>query len=140
LIQKLIGNEAQAVLSRLEKEKSLLGLTSVECDYCFYNYYLLPCRYIFHEDMYGRKLLIADRWADFQQLFAESDFEIYESRERVEILEHKGEEQQTNIRHTRFNELVERLQDCYWRVEEAGNVNEAIGFVDTLAIALENVL
>src|SRR6266516_1612281 len=60
-IQRLIINEACAVMDRIEKSKSVPGLTSLNCHCLFRNRYLLPCKHIFHEHIYGNsKLLTAD--------------------------------------------------------------------------------
>jgi hypothetical protein len=82
--QHLIVKEACAIMDRIEKGKSALGLISLDCFCLFRNRYLLPCRHIFHEHMYGNvKLLTADVWRAFQRIFEESGFEVYESHEQV---------------------------------------------------------
>ena len=71
-------------MDRIESGKSAPGLTSLDCHCLFRNRYLLPCKHIFHEHMYGNsKLLTTDVWKIFQKMFEESGFEIYESRESV---------------------------------------------------------
>ena len=71
------------------KTKSLKGApghTSLDCHCLFRNRYLLPCKHIFHEQIYGyTKLLTANAWKIFQELFEENGFEVYESRELVMI-------------------------------------------------------
>jgi hypothetical protein len=64
-VQQMLINEICAVEGRLEKGKAAPGLTSLSCNCLFFHKYLLPCRHIFHENMYGTtKLLIisADPW------------------------------------------------------------------------------
>ena len=140
-MQKLIGDEALAVRTRLEKGKELPGLTTVECHCRFFTRYLVPCRHIFHEDMYGDKLLTPERWLVFQQLFAENGFEVYQSRELVDVPPTQEEaEREAGLRHMQFNEMLERLRDQYWRVEEAGDEGQAAGFIEGLAAALNPVL
>ncbi len=83
-IQRLLIKEACAVMDRIEKGKCTSGLTSFDCHCLFRNRYLLPCKHIFHEHMYGNmKLLTADVWEMFQRIFEESGYEVYESRESV---------------------------------------------------------
>src|SRR6185312_8638621 len=61
--QKLLIKEACAVMKRIESGKNAPGLTSLDCDCLFTNKYLLPCKHIFHEHMYGStKLLTNDVW------------------------------------------------------------------------------
>jgi hypothetical protein len=101
---------------------------------------LVPCRHIFHEDTYGTKLLTAECWTVFQQLFAESGFEVYQSRELVEVPPPQAEAQrEADIRHLAFNEMLEQLRDQYWRVEEAGDAEQAADFLNQLATALNDV-
>jgi len=40
---------------------------------------------MFHKHMYGDKLLTSNVWVQFQQMFVENGFEIYERREIVRI-------------------------------------------------------
>jgi len=77
--QHLIIKEACAVMDRLEKGKGVPDLTSLDCHCLFHHRYLLPCKHIFHEHMYGNKLLTTDIWQMFHKIFEESGFEIYES-------------------------------------------------------------
>ncbi|GET56479.1 hypothetical protein GLOIN_2v1789307 [Rhizophagus irregularis DAOM 181602=DAOM 197198] len=79
--QQLIIREACAVMNRLEKEKSTPGLTSLDCFCLFCHRYLLPYKHIFHEHMYGNKLLTTNVWQMFCKIFEESGFKVYESRE-----------------------------------------------------------
>ncbi|CAB4439595.1 unnamed protein product [Rhizophagus irregularis] len=79
--QQLIIREACAVMNRLEKGKSTPGLTSLDCFCLFRHRYLLPCKHIFYEHMYGNKLLTTDVWQMFREIFEKSGFEVYESRE-----------------------------------------------------------
>ena len=69
-------------------------LTLLDCDCLFMNKYLLPCKHIFHEHMYGSTKLLTDHvWRTFQTMFEESGFEIYERREQITILMPQTEEQ-----------------------------------------------
>ncbi|CAB4484293.1 unnamed protein product [Rhizophagus irregularis] len=79
--QQLIIREACAVMNRLEKGKSTPGLTSLDCFCLFCHQYLLPYKHIFHEHMYGNKLLTTNVWQMFCKIFEESGFKVYESRE-----------------------------------------------------------
>ncbi len=115
-VQQLIGDETLAVTRRLEKGKPSPGLETAAC-YCrFFTRYLVPCRHIFHEDWYEvNKLLTEEKWTAFQRMFAESGFEIYQSRERVEVLAAEEIDHEAHQHQGRFNELLERLRDRYWR-------------------------
>src|SRR5215213_5582279 len=119
--QQLIIKEACAVMDRLEKGKGVPGLNSLNCYCLFRNRYLLPCKHIFHEHMYGNKLLTADVWKMFHEIFQESGFEVYESRES--FIEYVQTEQQKSAENRRIavGELTERVRDRYWRVEEKGD-------------------
>ncbi|RHZ76277.1 hypothetical protein Glove_199g214 [Diversispora epigaea] len=111
-VQQMLIKEIGAVMDRLEKGKCVPGLTSLECHCLFHNRYLLPCKHIFHEHMYGNQLLTDDTWKKFQGLFEENGFEIYEQRELVieEIpIQTDAEKKIENRRHT-VNELTERVQ------------------------------
>ena len=85
-VQKLVVEEVLAVEKRLEKGKEPPGLISLDCQCLFFRRYLLPCKHIFHDHIYGtNKLLNSNAWIRFQQMFEDSGFEIYEHRELVEV-------------------------------------------------------
>lgn len=140
LFQHLIIKEALAVTSRLEKGKGTPGLTSLECHYLFRNRYLLPCKHIFHEHLYGNKLLTIDVWRMFREMFEESGFEVYESRES--FIEYVQTEQQKGAEHRRLAvaELTERVRDRYWSVEETGDVERIETFVSMLEASLNPII
>jgi hypothetical protein len=138
--QHLIIKEALAVTSRLEKGKGTPGLTSLECHCLFRNRYLLPCKHIFHEHLYGNKLLTADVWRTFQEIFEESGFEVYESRES--FIECVRTEKQKGAEHRRLTvaELTERVRDRYYSVEETGDVERIENFVSMLEASLNPII
>ncbi|GBC05975.1 hypothetical protein RclHR1_06530015 [Rhizophagus clarus] len=69
-VQQMLINEICAVEGRLKKGKLAPGLALPSCYCLFFHRYLLLCRHIFHENMYGTtKLLIPDVWKKFQQMF-----------------------------------------------------------------------
>ncbi len=73
--------------------------------------------------MYGvKRLLSVDAWEQFQQMFEETGFEVYQHHELVEVDSETtyAEIAQENRRLT-LNELMERTRDVYWRVEEKGS-------------------
>ncbi|RHZ63302.1 hypothetical protein Glove_330g7 [Diversispora epigaea] len=87
-IQQKIVSEVHTVEKRIEKGKDVPVLTSLNCYCLFFRQYLLPCRHIFHNHLYGeKKLLTTNTWEQFQQMFMESGFKfkVYISRELVEI-------------------------------------------------------
>jgi hypothetical protein len=112
--QQLMIKEACAVMNRIEKGKGVPGLTSLDC-YCLFRHrYLLLCKYIFHEHMYGNKLLTPDVWQMFREIFEENGFEVYESRKSF-IIEYVQTEQQkcAEDRRIAINELAKRMRDRY---------------------------
>ncbi|RHZ79647.1 hypothetical protein Glove_143g94 [Diversispora epigaea] len=140
-VQQMLIKEIGAVMDRLEKGKCVPGLTSLECHCLFHNRYLLPCKHIFHEHMYGNQLLTDDAWKKFQGLFEENSFEIYEQRELVieEIpIQTDAEKKIENRRHT-VNELTERVRNKYWSAEEMG-ASQAEIFVNKLEISLNSII
>jgi hypothetical protein len=107
----MLVNEFNAVQGRIEKGKPTPGLISLNCNCLFFRQFLLPCRHIFHEHVYGDiKLLTVDIWEKFQKMFEEAGFEIYMHRELVEIEEPKKTkaEKAAENRRLTINELMER--------------------------------
>ncbi|RHZ68590.1 hypothetical protein Glove_294g103 [Diversispora epigaea] len=142
-IQQKIVSEVHAVEKRIEKGKDVPVLTSLNCYCLFFRQYLLPCRHIFHNHLYGeKKLLTTNAWEQFQQMFMESGFEVYISRELVEIeLPKKTEaEKAMENRRSTINELIERTRNAYWRVEEKGNAVQKSTFIETLKASLGSIL
>ena len=139
----MLINEFCAVEGRIEKGKAAPGLMNPNCYCLFFHRYLLPCRHIFHEDMYGStKLLTPDVWGNFQQMFDEAGFEIYMHRELVELEAPKMTEAEKAMENRRLaiNELTERMRDIYWRVEERGNTEQTSLFIKELNDRLGSVL
>ncbi|PKK55468.1 hypothetical protein RhiirC2_802261, partial [Rhizophagus irregularis] len=144
-VQQMLINEFCAVEGRIEKGKAAPGLTSLNCNCLFFHRYLLPCRHIFHENMYGTmKLLIPDVWKKFQQMFDESGFEIYIHRELVDlevpVFKMTEAEKAMENRRLAVSELTERIRDIYWRVEERGDKKKTGAFISELKNRLEPVL
>ena len=138
--QQLIVKEACAVMNRLEKGKGVPGLSSLDCFCLFRHRYLLPCKHIFHEHMYGNKLLTADVWQMFRATFEENGFEVYESRES--FIEYVQPEQQKSAENRRIavGELTERMRDRYWRVEEMGNAERTQSFISMLEASVDLII
>ncbi|PKY48699.1 hypothetical protein RhiirA4_464361 [Rhizophagus irregularis] len=138
--QQLIIKEACTVINRLEKGKGVPGLTSLNCFCLFRHRYLLPCKHIFHEHMYGNKLLTAEVWKMFHEMFEESGFEVYESRES--FIEYVQTEQQKGAesRKIAVGELTERMRDRYWRVEEMGDVERTQSFISMLEAFVDLII
>jgi hypothetical protein len=138
--QQLIIKEACAVMNRLEKGKGVPGLTSLDCHCLFRHRYLLPCKHIFHEHMYGNKLLTPDVWQTFCEIFEESGFEVYESRES--FIEYVQTEQQKSAEDRRIavGELTERMCDRYWRVEEMGDTERMKSFISILEASVNPII
>ncbi|PKY57815.1 hypothetical protein RhiirA4_510990 [Rhizophagus irregularis] len=118
-LQRLLVKEACAVMNRIEKGKGTLGLYSLNCHCLFRNRYLLPCKHIFHEHIYGStKLLTVDVWKAFQGMFEECGYEIYENRESVIEFVQTKQLKEAEDRRLTVVELTERIRDKYWSVEE----------------------
>jgi len=140
--QKLLIKEACAVMNRIESGKNAPGLTSLDCDCLFMNKYLLPCKHIFHEHMYGStKLLTDDVWRTFRNMFEENGFEIYERREQIVIpVVQTDEQRRIGSQRLTVNELIERVRDMYWRIEESGSREQVDSFIENLERSLNPIL
>jgi len=142
-IQRMLADEICAVENRIEKGKAIPGLTSLHCNCLFFIRYLLPCRHIFHEQIYGpTKLLTTNSWRNFQLMFEESGFEVYFHNELIEvdILEQTKAEKAAENRRLTINELMEKVRDTYWRVEEKGNDEQTGQLIKELKSRLEPVI
>ncbi|GBB95980.1 hypothetical protein RclHR1_02660001, partial [Rhizophagus clarus] len=142
-VQQMLISEFCAVKGRMEKGKSAPGLTSLHCYCLFFHRYLLPCRHIFHEHAYGvTKLLTSDVWEKFQRMFDKAGFDIYISRGLVdlEVPRMTEAEKATENRRLAVSELMERVRDMYWRVEETGNIEQTGTFIRELKNCIEPVL
>ncbi|CAB4374747.1 unnamed protein product [Rhizophagus irregularis] len=118
-LQRLLVKEACAVMNRIEKGKGASGLSSLNCHCLFRNRYLLPCKHIFHEHIYGStKLLTVDVWKAFQGMFEECGYEIYKNRESVIEFVQTKQLKEAEDRRLTVVELTERICDKYWSVEE----------------------
>lgn len=137
----MLIKEASAVMDRIEKGKCVPGLISNECYCIFYTRYLLPCKHIFHEHIYGTPILTNDAWRKFQELFEENGFEIYEKRELViiESSEQTEEEKKKENRRHIVNELTERVRNKYWSNEEMGEKQAEI-FINKLEESLNPII
>ena len=112
----MLVNKVCAVEGWIEKSKDASGLIFLHCNCLFFNRYLLPCRHIFHENMYGTtKLLTPNAWEKFQQMFDEAGFDIYIHRELVDLKVPRMTETEkaTENRRLTISELMERMRDIY---------------------------
>jgi hypothetical protein len=140
-LQNLLVKEACAVMDRIEKGKGPPGLTSLNCYCLFRNRYLLPCRHIFHEHIYGNmKLLTADAWKSFQGMFEECGYEIYEGRETIIEFMPTEKQKETENRRLTVVELTERIRDRYWSIEEMGDGEKTEAFISTLETSLNPII
>jgi hypothetical protein len=138
--QRLIIKEACSVMDRIEKGKGAPGLNSLDCSCSFRNRYLLPCKHIFHEHMYGNELLTAEVWQKFREMFEESGFQVYESRETfIEFVQTEQQKSAEN-RKIALGELTERMRDKYWRVEEMGDTANTQSFISMLEASVNPVI
>ncbi|CAB4432297.1 unnamed protein product [Rhizophagus irregularis] len=140
-LQRLLVKEACAVMNRIEKGKGTLGLYSLNCHCLFRNRYLLPCKHIFHEHIYGStKLLTVDVWKAFQGMFEECGYEIYENRESVIEFVQTKQLKEAEDRRLTVVELTERIRDKYWSVEERGDTEKTETFISMLEASLNPVI
>ncbi|PKC57479.1 hypothetical protein RhiirA1_472440 [Rhizophagus irregularis] len=99
------------------------------------------CAHIFYEHMYGNtKLLTADVWKMFQEMFEESGFEVYESRESVITFVQTEKQKDIENRRLTVAELTERVRDRYWRVEEMGNVRRTEAYISMLESSINPII
>ncbi|RIB13185.1 hypothetical protein C2G38_2041185 [Gigaspora rosea] len=93
--------------------------------------------------MYGAtKLLTTNVWRNFQQMFQECGFEVYTHREIVEVdaPERTKAERASDNQRLAVNELMERMRDVYWKIEENGVENQTNAFIGDLRSRLEPIL
>lgn len=138
----MIVDEIFAVAKRLEKGKGPPGLISLNCQCLFFRHYLLPCRYIFHDHIYGTNKLTIDSWRKFQQTFEDNGFEIYEGQELVEIEVPEKSKAEKDAENKRMivSKLIEQVHNTYWQVEEKGDIERTNSFMRELSLGVEFVL
>ncbi|CAG8726188.1 21013_t:CDS:1 [Gigaspora rosea] len=98
---------------------------------------------MFHEHVNGDKqILTLNVWEQFQNMFAENGFEIYEHHELVEIELPKKTEAKKAAKNRRsiVNELIERTRGAYWKIEDEGSPLEKSEFIKDLRNSLNNIL
>jgi hypothetical protein len=144
-IQRLIAGEAQAMMGRIEKGKPPPELESISCDCRFFHHYMLPCRHMLHQQCFGStqsKLLTAGAWMVFHHMFEENGILVYQSRELIEIpIQDQTEEQRgTEIRRLKVAEIMERVRDRFWAVENTGDAEASTAFIANLRTTLTNII
>ncbi|RHZ70423.1 hypothetical protein Glove_271g92 [Diversispora epigaea] len=88
-LQHLLIKEAYSIMDRIEKGKGPPGLTSLNCYCLFQVQYMLPCKHIFHEHIYGSNKLLTS-----EGMFEESGYEIYKGHESlIEFVETKQQKE-----------------------------------------------
>ena len=131
-IQRLLADEATAVVERLAKGKAPPGMTVPECHCRFFTRYLVPCRHMFHEHIYGETKILTDVvWKRFQDIFEENGMTVYEHRELVGLPAPQltEAEQEAERLRNEMNEITERLRDSFFRVLERGDNAETAQFL-----------
>jgi len=73
-------------------------------------------------------------------MFEENGFEIYEHCELVKIFEQTNQQKEAENRKLTINELTERIRDCYWRVEEKGDVKQTKIYIQILETYLDPII
>ena len=125
-VQELIANEAKEVVVRLETGKLAPGLDSPECHCLFFRRYLLPCRHILHEHLFGNdgnNLLTDEVWLTYRRMYNESGMDVYRSRELIEVPVRVPTEEEQNTERFRLkvNELLELARSKFWDKMEQGD-------------------
>ena len=82
--------------------------------------------------MYGNKLLTPNVWQMFCEIFEESGFEVYESRESFIEYVQMGQQKNAEDRRLAVGELTKIMRDRYWRVEEMGDAERTQSFISML--------
>jgi len=73
-------------------------------------------------------------------MFEKSGYEIYEGRESViEFVQTKQQKEAENRRLT-VVELIERIRDRYWSVEEKGDIEKTDTFISMLETSLNSII
>ncbi len=87
-------------------------------------------------------MLTNNAWEQFQEMFTENGFKIYESRGLVEvnIPEKTKAERKAENRRLTVNELLERTRNAYWKTEEEGDAVQKSEFIKLLKTSLEPIL
>ena len=124
----------------LDKKRNLDGVRvahlfrtrkiSVPCR--FFTRYLVPCRHMFHEHIYGETKILTDVvWKRFQDIFEENGMTVYEHRELVGLPAPQltEAEQEAERLRNEMNEITERLRDSFFRVLERGDNAETAQFL-----------
>ena len=90
----------------------------------------------------AKKLLTSNVWEQFQKIFKECGLEVYGHREPVRaVISEKSEtERAAKDRRQTVNELMERTRDLYWRVEERGDPEQIVLFIEKLKNGLGSIL
>lgn len=119
-IQKLIAPELEAVGERIAQGKPIPEFEEdLLCTCRFARKYRLPCRHIFHLDG-EEKVLTPEKWEQFNAMFEDCGFEVYESMGWIEV----GEEIKATPDSCRIGsvlqlrELEERLRQQLYVVHE----------------------
>lgn len=142
-VQRLIADEAMAVMERLAKGKAPPGMIELDCHCRFFTRYLVPCRHMFHEHIYGKnKILTELAWKAFQDMFAENGMTIYESRGVVELPVVELTEAQREARRLQdeMEEFAERQRDAFFRVLERGDNAETARFLNHMRASADSYI
>ncbi|CAB4483520.1 unnamed protein product [Rhizophagus irregularis] len=76
----------------------------------------------------------------FNEMFEESDFEIYESHESVITFIQTEQQKEVENRRLTVAELTERVRDRYWRVEEMGDAKRTEAFISMLETSINPII
>jgi len=74
-------------------------------------------------------------------MFEENGFEVYERREQIVIpVVQTDEQRRIGSQRLTVNELIERVRDMYWRIEESGSREQVDSFIENLERSLNPIL
>ncbi|CAG8509342.1 15205_t:CDS:2 [Cetraspora pellucida] len=144
-IQKLMTSEITAMNKRVEKRKLLPNLIAPKCTCLFFCRYLVPCKHIFHQHLFGQasnKLLTINIWKRLQDMFVKEGIAIYEGNKITKILVpvQTLEEKEMKARRLHIGEIMEKIYDRYRTTEKKSNENIATEFIKRLDMLLSQIL
>jgi hypothetical protein len=73
-------------------------------------------------------------------MFEESGFKIYESRESVITFVQTEQQKEVENRRLTVAELIKRIRDRYWRVEEMGDAKRTEAFISMLETSINPII
>ena len=116
-MQQLIVSQIRDAMGRCasDKEVRMLDSSAPNCDCKFFRMYYLPCKHMFHADMMLDVGWITEEiWKMFADFSGESGYEVYVTRDRVEVEE--SEDVPGSSENLRFHAALDSARDVFWRL------------------------